>query len=694
MKKFFALLFGLVFVILMIGGCENLEGIFPFSNNAPVIISKPIINAIEDELYSYQVEAIDSDGDDLNYSLMIKPEGMSIDSENGLISWAPINNQVGTHKVNVKISDGKQSVSQSFQIEVFNVNNPPQIISYFPASLNVEVNEGDSIKFEVQAQDIDLNTILSYQWLLNEKEASNSIGSGNDSKSSWIYFIDYGDYSQKIVKVLVSDGELENYIQWNIVTNDTTPPAQPTLDTVLSPTNITPQILSGSKESNSSIWINGTEVISISSDVAWSYAFDLFEGNNKISITSRDAFGNESTAATTDIVLDTIAPSAVTLNMVTSPTNISSQILSGTKDANSSILINSAEIISVDSSVNWSYSYNLTEGNNNIMVTSRDAAGNDSFAVITTIEYDTNIYVDAGNTAGTEDGTKTHPFNTITEGLIAVSSGKSVVVAAGIYNEQLIINKNIALRGESQDNTFITGSGLTGNLISLEADNITISGFTIDGASSTSIGIYFDNYSFININVNSIKNNKDYGISYIHSAPTIEDNNIENNSSSGIKVATNGAGMIRNNSIAFNQHGIRAYGDSRPEINRNNICNNNTGIYCRESATPIISYNTISNNSGYGILIDNTLGNSVNPDIGGGDGESDGQNKITGNNIHGVSNKTTHHIMALNNWWGNSAGPKYPGNPNNATIPSDWAYWNTTLGQGPIEFFPYLSVQP
>jgi len=263
------------------------------------------------------------------------------------------------------------------------------------------------------------------------------------------------------------------------------------------------------------------------------------------------------------------------------------------------------------------------------------------------------------------------------------------MVAAGNYNEQLIINKGITLQGANQDDTFITGSGLTENLISLQADNITITGFTIDGDSSTSIGIYLDSYSFINLNNNLIKNNKDYGISYINSAPIIESNNIENNSSSGIKVATNGTGIIRNNYILSNQHGIRTYGDSYPEITKNNISNNNTGIYCRESATPIISYNTISNNSAYGILIDNILGNSVNPDIGGGEGQSEGQNKITGNSIHGVSNKTAHSIMALNNWWGDAAGPKYP---YHASSSGDWAYWSGTGAD--IVFEPYLTTEP
>ena len=689
MKKFFVLLFGLIILILIVG-CQNLENILPSPNKAPVIISEPIITAKKDQLYSYQIEASDPDGDNLNYFLIIKPEGMSIDTEkNGLITWIPTNSQVGIHQVIVEVSDGKHKVQQNFEIKVFNLNNPPQIFSYFPANLNSEINEGNSVKFEVQAHDIDLNTSLSYQWLLNGKKVSSSTVSGNNSKSSWIYSSSYGDYSQKIVKVIVSDGELEDYMQWNITIKDITPPAQLTLNSITSPTNISPQILSGTKEANSSILINGAEIISINSSVNWSYSYNLSEGTNNISITSRDVSGNESASITTTIILDTSAPGAPTLDAVVSLTNITPQVLSGNKEANSSIWINGTEVISINSDIAWSYTFDLFEGNNKISITSRDASGNESAAVLTIIEYDPNIYVDIGNTSGIEDGTQTHPFSSIAEAIEAVTPGKSVMVAAGTYNEQLIINKSIALQGVSRDNTFITGSGLTGNLITIRANYVTITGFTINGASSTSVGIYFDNYSFININNNLIKNNKDYGISYIHSAPIIEDNNIENNSSSGIKVAINGAGVIRNNSIVSNLHGIRTYGDSCPEINGNNISNNNTGIFCRESATPIISYNTISNNTGYGILIDNALGNLVNPDIGGGAGQSDGQNKISGNIVDGVSNESNHNIYAKYNWWGDAAGPKYPGNSSSS---GDWVYWSETSGD--IIFIPYLTVEP
>lgn len=604
MKKFFVLLFGLI-ILILIGGCQNLGDFLPFLNRAPVIISEPIITAKEDQLYSYQVEVSDPDGDILTYFLTLKPEGMNINIENGLVTWTPNNNQVGIHQVIVEISDGKYSVQQSFEIEVDNMNDPPQILSYFPTNLSFEINEGDSVKFEVQVYDIDLNTILNYQWFLNGKLVLNSSGLENNSKSNWQYSSEYGDCGTKTVKLLVSDGEFTDSIQWNIIIKDITPPSKPTLNTVISPTNISFQILSGTKETNSSIWINGIEVV---------------------------------------------------------PLNSSNE---------------------------WSYIYNLSEGNNNISITSRDAVGNESIPTTTVIEYDLNIYVDVESASGIEDGTKANPFNTISEGIEAVPAEKSVIVSAGTYNELLLINKEITLQGESRNNTFINGSGLNGNLITLEADYVIIGGFTIDGASSTIIGIYCDGYFSININNNIIKNNKSYGISYSNSTPIIEGNNIESNSYSGIEVGDGGAGIIRNNSIISNQYGIRTCSDSSPDINHNDISNNsNTGIYCRESATPIISYNTISNNS-YGILIDNILGNSVNPDIGGGEGESAGKNNIIGNKIHGVSNKTPHTIQALYNWWGDIAGPKYPGNPNNATISSDWAYWSNK--NSTIIFEPYLA---
>ena len=115
MKKLFIILFVSIAATVM-GGCLNLASIFPVPNVTPIIISVPIITATEDQLYSYQVKASDPNGDTLTYSFTAKPEGMGIDSESGLISWTPANDQVGIHRVVVEISDGKRSVTQDLSL--------------------------------------------------------------------------------------------------------------------------------------------------------------------------------------------------------------------------------------------------------------------------------------------------------------------------------------------------------------------------------------------------------------------------------------------------------------------------------------------------------------------------------------------------------------------------------------------------
>ncbi|MBA7549401.1 hypothetical protein ES705_41882 [subsurface metagenome] len=407
---------------------------------------------------------------------------------------------------------------------------------------------------------------------------------------------------------------------------------------------------------------------------------------------------NESNKIYAIIILDISTPTIPGLDTITSPTNISPQILSGTKETNTSIWINGVEVVPLNSSTDWSYSYNLSEGANNISITSRDAAGNESLAVTTIIEYNPNIYVNIGNTSGIEDGTQTHPFDSITEGIEAVTSGKSVVVAAGTYNEQLIINKGITLQGAGKENTIISGLGCTGNLITITADDVTISGFTIDGKSGTDVGIYSDLSSSIKISENLIQLHQDSGILYHRTSDDypsgiyVYNNEIYKNSINGIKVTGAGSGIIEGNIIRNNDCGIKASNDASIEVKMNNIYNNSdSGIFCRDNSSLLIWSNEITSN-GYGVRVGEQYSDTTNPDIGGGAKGGIGMNNITGNIIHGVSNVTDHNIFAKYNWWGDAAGPKYPGNLNNADLSSDWAYWdNVNNKAGAIIFEDYLT---
>ena len=96
-----------------------------------------------------------------------------------------------------------------------------------------------------------------------------------------------------------------------------------------------------------------------------------------------------------------------------------------------------------------------------------------------------DIFVDdswASATPGLEVATgKFFGFNafaTIQEGLSAVMASKSVNVAAGVYAEHVSIAKAISLLGSGSSTTTIDGT-LTGNCITLSADNVTIDGFAL-----------------------------------------------------------------------------------------------------------------------------------------------------------------------------------------------------------------------
>lgn len=95
-------------------------------NSAPVITSQPSSGKIEGSSYEYQVAAADPDEDKLEFSLLSAPEGMTIDSDTGLITW--------------QISD-QQRVGQ-FDFEII-ARDPEGAQSVHPMTLSLSSNEGE-----------------------------------------------------------------------------------------------------------------------------------------------------------------------------------------------------------------------------------------------------------------------------------------------------------------------------------------------------------------------------------------------------------------------------------------------------------------------------------------------------------------------------------------------------------------------
>ncbi len=106
-------------------GCSNglcTSGVMSFRVNY-----KPTFKIIEDQKISagtnfkFKISCTDQDMEDLpnlRYSLVDAPDGMTISDETGMIRWTPKDNQVMLHTVTVEVSDGIETNTVTFEIEV------------------------------------------------------------------------------------------------------------------------------------------------------------------------------------------------------------------------------------------------------------------------------------------------------------------------------------------------------------------------------------------------------------------------------------------------------------------------------------------------------------------------------------------------------------------------------------------------
>lgn len=124
------------------------------SNTAPQITSIANLSAEEGQLYSYQVEAIDSENDPIEFALIQSPQGMVISRETGLISWVPSDVAGQTYSVQIRVFDSKLAFDdQEFTLtpSASTNNSAPEINSTAPLS----VDEDSLFSYQVTASDAD-----------------------------------------------------------------------------------------------------------------------------------------------------------------------------------------------------------------------------------------------------------------------------------------------------------------------------------------------------------------------------------------------------------------------------------------------------------------------------------------------------------------------------------------------------------
>ncbi|MGB5051707.1 MAG: tandem-95 repeat protein [Caldilineaceae bacterium] len=132
------------------------------TNDAPTLTSSPVLTATEDSSYSYSISGSDDDaGDTLSLLAPVLPGWLTLtDLGGGLgtITGTPLNEDVGLHTVAIRLTDSVgAAVTQTFQIAVANVNDPP----LFASSPITGVNENSLYAYSVSIQDPDVGDSLT-----------------------------------------------------------------------------------------------------------------------------------------------------------------------------------------------------------------------------------------------------------------------------------------------------------------------------------------------------------------------------------------------------------------------------------------------------------------------------------------------------------------------------------------------------
>ncbi|NIR16099.1 MAG: hypothetical protein GWN86_20125 [Desulfobacterales bacterium] len=321
-------------------------------------------------------------------------------------------------------------------------------------------------------------------------------------------------------------------------------------------------------------------------------------------------------------------------------------------------------------------------------------------------------------------------YGSIQEAVDAANPRDIILVSAGIYYEHVTVNKTVSLLGENHKTTIIDGNNRSDIILNVTANNVKISGFTIQNAGGlanpTSCGVFLDGCNGTTIHGNTIASNLAGGILMIGSAgnmiinnhildngggvPSLRygwgimlanstgniffNNTISNNEVLGIGLSSSDDNIVKYNTFTNNSEGVGISSSTRNVISenvmtlnensiyvhangntieRNQVTKNKIGISLGESKRNVIRENWVTENTIHGIVIAETatkitvVRNTIS-------------NNLNGIKIHYSNGSIIHHNNFINNTR-NSPGDVYPNvNTWDNGYPSGGNYWSDYNG--------------
>ncbi len=369
--------------------------------------------------------------------------GVEIYPLDAQITWQGIYTlQSGTNTLNITAKDTNGFQSRTVQLTAVFDNTAPIIATSNPAD-NSSVNTTVSsviLNLSDAYSAVDLAATIMGAVVINAS-GQDILGTWATSGNSSVIFrptnsFSEGTYTITIYPTDAFGNKATSQITFNY---DSTAPPVPTVNTVSSSTNQSSQTLTGIKSADTTV-ITVTSptatagTVTYSTATTWSVTVtNLQAGDNVMTVTAKDAAGNISNPVSAIIVYDATPPSAPVVNTVASPTKDAFITFTGTKEANSSVLINGTVKVALDGLTAWQSTYNLQSGSNTLSITSKDAAGNQSSATSVTVILDNQApVIESSSPANNSDTAKVVSSVTInlTDTYSAVDLNASIATAS------------------------------------------------------------------------------------------------------------------------------------------------------------------------------------------------------------------------------------------------------------------------
>ncbi|MBL8823222.1 MAG: tandem-95 repeat protein [Planctomycetia bacterium] len=167
-------------------------------NTAPAFISNPVLQAALNRPWQYRAQAVDADNDPLTFALVNGPTGLTV-SSSGWVTWTPSAGQLGTHQVQLRVSDGQGAEAfQQFTLSVAaSVPNSDPVLTGTPRT---QVRIGDQYFTQFTGWDAEGDPL---HYSLPSAPAGMSIN--NEGQITFIP--DAGQFGSHSVTVRVEDGQ-------------------------------------------------------------------------------------------------------------------------------------------------------------------------------------------------------------------------------------------------------------------------------------------------------------------------------------------------------------------------------------------------------------------------------------------------------------------------------------------------------